>query len=80
MMYDQGLSGWADEIVQIVDDPEHTERFVIRKSARGYYQYVYEIPVCHCQWKMVEENCWVLYEGRKNGKKSNGFICGRLSI
>ena len=43
MMYDQGLGGWADEIVQVIYNPEHTERFVIVKSMRGYYKYAYEV-------------------------------------
>lgn len=43
MMYDQGLGGWTDEIVQVIYNPEHIKRFVILKSEHGCYKYVYEI-------------------------------------
>lgn len=43
MMFNQGLDGWTEEIVQVIYNPEHIKRFVILKSEHGYYTYVYEI-------------------------------------
>lgn len=42
MMYDKGLDSRSDEIVRVVYNPEHSERFIIMKSEHGYYKYVYE--------------------------------------
>ncbi len=42
-MYNKGLDGWSDEIVHVMYNSDNTKRFVILKSERGYYKYVYEI-------------------------------------
>lgn len=42
MMFDQGLDQRVDEIVQVIYNPEHTERFVILKSEHDYYKYIFE--------------------------------------
>ena len=79
MMYDKGLDGWSDEIVQVVYSPEHSERFIIMKSEHGYYKYVYEIlhqfdeeewmyigsqlGALPAMWEPVGDNCVSLFSG-----------------
>ena len=43
MMYDKGLDGWLDEIVQVIYNPDCSKRFIVLKSEHGYYEYTYEI-------------------------------------
>lgn len=42
MMFDKGLDSFCDEIAEVIYNREQTKRFVILKSANGYYKYAYE--------------------------------------
>lgn len=43
MMYDKGLDGRLDEIVQVIYNSDRSKRFIILKSEHGYYKYIYEV-------------------------------------
>ena len=77
MMYDKDLDCWSDEIARVIYNPEHTERFLILKSERGFYKYVYE-KLCQfdeedwtyignqpgalpAAWNMVGDHCVSLF-------------------
>lgn len=55
MMYDMGLDGWQDEVVNVIYNSEQTERFVILKCGHGCYRYVYETlhPFDEEEWNYI---------------------------
>ena len=42
MMFDKGLDSFCDMVVKVIYSHDNTKRFVILKSANGYFKYAYE--------------------------------------
>ena len=55
MMYGQNLSGYADELVQVIYSKDKSKRYVILKDVKGFYTYQLEAiyPYDPQEWQYI---------------------------
>lgn len=69
VMYNKQLNCFGDELVDVLYTPDKTKRFVLLKSDKGYFRFVYEElhPFTEEEWMYVSrgKNRFLQYGNRR---------------